>query len=396
MLVTYNQADLALLCLRALQAHQQIALQIIIVDNASQDATPELFGKLEGVAIIRNHENVHFLHAANQGASFAKGQYVLFLNSDAIVQKNALSYALRALEDNDQVGAVGGKLILPNGQLQEAGSIIWHDGSSMGYARNKLPSTGSANFRREVDFCSGAFLMVRQSIWNRLGGFDTAFAPAYYEDSDFCLRLQSIGFSIMYDPRICVLHYEYGSSDANQASTLMQRNRHLLVSRHKSILHKKLCFSVKNLLFARDIKANRKRILYLDSQVPLPNLGAGYPRAYELLEALHQQGYFITILRLSDDRSSDWEIWRTHFPLDIEIVYEVERSNLPTFLANCQGFYDIILVSRLHNWRLFIEAIRVIPKFLNGVRLIYDAEALWTPREALAYRVAGDSLAKKH
>ena len=102
-----------------------------------------------------------------------------------------------------------------DGTLQEAGSLIWQDGSCLGYGRGDDPEQPEYMFRRDVDYCSGAFLLFRKQDFAALQGFDEAFAPAYYEESDFCIRLRKSGKRVVYDPRAVITH---SNSPAREAS----------------------------------------------------------------------------------------------------------------------------------------------------------------------------------
>src|SRR5205085_6064186 len=108
-------------------------------------------------------------------------------------------------------GAVGGKLVFPDGRLQEAGSIIWSDGSGDAYGRGGDPASPEFNFARPVDFCSGALLLTPRSLFERLGGFDERYRPAYYEDADYCARLWARGYTVRYEPAAVAIHHEFGS-----------------------------------------------------------------------------------------------------------------------------------------------------------------------------------------
>src|SRR5262249_49150232 len=156
---------------------------------------------------IRNSENRNFLLAVNQAALEARGRYLLLLNNDAQLLPGSLRAALDTIESEPGIGAVGGRLILFDGSLQEAGSIIWRDGSCLGYGRGDNPFASSYMFRRDVDYCSGAFLLTPLELWKKLGGFDEAFVPAYYEETDYCVRLWEHGFRVVYEPAAVLMHY---------------------------------------------------------------------------------------------------------------------------------------------------------------------------------------------
>ncbi len=138
LLVLFNRAELTFKCLRSLLESQAVSLEIVVVDNRSTDETSLLLDRLDGVRIVRSPENVGFLRASNAAAMMARGEHLLFLNSDAELLPGSLAAALATLEQTSSIGAVGARLVLPDGRLQEAGGIIWSDGSCQGYGRGRL------------------------------------------------------------------------------------------------------------------------------------------------------------------------------------------------------------------------------------------------------------------
>jgi GT2 family glycosyltransferase len=175
-------------------------IEIILVDNASTDETTDMLSRIDGIHVIVSDVNEGFLTATNRAADVARGRAFLLLNNDAFVRPGAIEAAFATLKEEPNAGAVGGRLILPNGALQEAGSVIWSDGSTQGYGRGIDPESGEAMFRRDVDYCSGAFLMTPAAVWSRLNGFDPVYAPAYYEEVDYCMRVAEIGLRTIYEP----------------------------------------------------------------------------------------------------------------------------------------------------------------------------------------------------
>ena len=109
---------------------------------------------------------------------------------------------------DDKVGAVGAKLLFPDGKLQEAGGIIWKNGFGWNYGRNKDPKESLYNFVREVDYCSASCLMVKKKIFDEVGGFDEIFKIAYCEDSDLCFTIRKHGYKVLYQPLAEVVHFE--------------------------------------------------------------------------------------------------------------------------------------------------------------------------------------------
>jgi GT2 family glycosyltransferase len=263
-LVLHNRAELTLACLASIReclGASEIGIQVVIFDNGSTDLTSDLLARVEGANIIRNSENLHFLRGVNRAAAEAIGRHILLLNNDAQLLPGSLEAALRTLESATDIGAVGGRIILPDGTLQEAGSIIWSDGSCLGYARGRKPDDPEVMFRRDVDFCSGAFLLTRRELFERLDGFDEDFAPAYYEEVDYCVRLWQAGFRVVYDPGVVILHYEFASSSSSTEALLLQRtNRRLFCDKHSDWLRERRA----------PRQCRRKSPLRLEQNTPLP------------------------------------------------------------------------------------------------------------------------------
>jgi len=162
-------------------------------------------------------------------------------------------------------------------------------------------------FRRDVDYCSGAFLLTPRAVWERLGGFDEAYAPAYYEETDYCMRLWENGLRIVYEPAAVILHYEFGSAAPAKAIELQAAHQKTFAQRHSSALQNHHASDASILVARTHRKAGTaaRHVLVLDDRVPHPWLGSGYPRARTMLVAnLHATSY------PPDERLPDAELLR--------------------------------------------------------------------------------------
>ena len=388
--VLYNQAGLSLLCLQALAALRDPGLELIIVDNASSDRMPQLLARLDGARLLPQSENLGFLRAVNLAAAQARGQYLLLLNNDAVVFPDTIARAVARLDAEPDAGAVGGPILLWDGRLQEAGSIVWNDGSCLGYGRGDSPDAGPYRYLRDVDYCSGAFLMVRRALFERLGRFDEVFAPAYYEESDFCVRLWEAGHRIVYDPSVRVRHFEFASdAGSGRALALQVRNRERFVARHPAFLAARPAPDLAHLLQARErLAPGTRRVLFIDDRVPLPWLGQGYPRAASFVRALVDAGAAVTHYPLQFPHEDWTDVYRA-LPERCEVMLDHGLARIAAFLEARAGLYDSIVVSRPHNMEV-IDAIRARqPDWFAGCRVIYDAEALFSLRDIEKARVLG-------
>ena len=393
-LVLFNQAELTFQCLKALKFALDRPSEVIVVDNASGDDTGVLLDRLKGARIVRNAENLHFLRAVNQAAEMTRGEALLLLNNDARVRPGSIGAAWDRLQAEPDLGAVGGRIVLLDGTLQEAGSIIWRDGSCAGHARGADPEAGEFQFRRDVDYASGAFLLVRRSVFEQLERLDTAFAPAYYEETDFCMRLWQAGFRVAYEPRVLIWHFEFGSASSSEAAIQLQRSHHkLFAERHARALAAEHFAPGTPEVLARAHRDARPRLLLLEDQIPFPQLGAGFPRARDLLQAAHAAGWFVTLYPVTFPDADYQAAYDGVVPPDVEIAAERGVDGLADFLRDRRGYYDAVIASRPHNMQFFRAALAEVPDFIPASRIVYDAEAIFATRDLAALDAAASASA---
>lgn len=295
----HDHWDVTQACLRSIGASTPSAsYEVVVVDDASQDPTRHALTTVEGVRVVRLDRNVGYLHACNEGARRARGRYILLLNNDVEVVDGWLDALIDAMESHASVGAVGAKLVYPDGRLQEAGSIIWSDGHGWNYGRGNDPHHPAFCFVREVDYCSAACLMVRRDLFERLGGFDERYAPAYYEDSDLAFGIRSLGYRVLYQPDAVVVHHE-GVSHGTDVSVGTKRfqdlNRAEFVKKWSEQLARQLPNSVDNVGIARS-RGERRRVVVVDHMVPAWDRDSGSRRMYEILGQFQGLGLKVTLV----------------------------------------------------------------------------------------------------
>ncbi len=394
-LVLYNRAEVTYLCLLSIVETVDLPIEIIIVDNASTDDTQDLLARIEGARIIRNDENVGFVKAVNQVLRESTGEHVLLLNNDTQLFPEALAAAVHTLESHVKIGAVGGRIVLLDGKLQEAGSIIWNDGSCLGYGRNAPPAAGPYLFRRDVDYCSACFLLVRRNLFLELGGFDESLAPAYYEETDLCMRLRNEGYRVVYEPDAVILHFEFASSASEDRPIELQEiNRRKFVAKHKEALTRHCAPNPMNELVGRSAERHKARLLLLEDRVPHRALGSGFPRANDIVHCLVDLGWFVTIypmVLLNEDLA---ELY-SDLPHEVEIIYGRGVNKLESFLKERSNYYDTIMISRPHNMQFFSDIYKRSPGLCGSTEIIYDAEAVFALRELGKRKLMGVEVASK-
>ena len=227
-ILSYRRPDLLELCLRSLEMHppQGLAYEVIVVGNGLEiGALADIQRKFPHVLVESSPTNLGFAGGCNRGAQRAQGRYIALLNDDAEVDDGWLEALVETIESSPRVGAVGSRILFADGTLQEAGSILWSDGSTHHIGSGDDADAPEHAVARDVDYCSGASLLVRRALWDEVGGLEEDFHPAYYEDVDLCLAIEARGWRVVYEPRSVIRHLEGASTDAHFRAFLMRRNR---------------------------------------------------------------------------------------------------------------------------------------------------------------------------
>ena len=379
-LLFHDRAEVSLQCLETLAIGAgDIPFEVVIVDNGSLDSTTILLDRIRNAKIIRNSLNNGFGGGCNQAVDLAVGKYLLFLNNDTQLMPNSLKFMLDVFENEENVGAVGGKLIFPDGRMQEAGSMIWRDGSCQGYGRHDDPFKPEFLYKKDVDYCSGALLLTPKDLFISLGKFDPIYAPAYYEDVDYCIHLWEQGYRVVFQPFAIAIHYEFGSSKAEDAIALQKKNQEKFVEKWGHLLESYDFPDPNKVVFSREHKTDAKRILFIDDRIPDYHLGSGYPRTNRMLHLLADMGYKITFFPLQTPFSVP-DIARSLQLKGIEVLSDDsgQKIDFETFIKSRPDYYHIAFVSRPHNME---EVINLIKEYAAETAVVYDAEALFSLRE---------------
>lgn len=387
----FNNLAHTLHCLEALAANTPAGLvEVIVVDDASTDGTPGVLRRIEGIEVLTGETNVGFTGAAGRGAAAARGRVIVFLNNDAEVQPGWLEAMLDAIDSAPDVGAVGCKLVFADGRLQEAGGIIWQDGTGANIGRGGDPEAPRFNVRREVDYCSGAALMVRRDLFEGLGGFDPRFAPAYYEDTDLCFALRDSGFRVLYEPRATVVHHEgatHGTEDgvglAPHIKANQYVNRHVFADKWAQTLQRHLpAGTAGGLLGGRVHRA--PRVLVCDGWLPRHDRDSGGLRMTWIVRLLRRLGCEVTLVALDGQRREPYveEFQRQ----GVEVVHGGQTYG--DLVRDRPGLYDLVILSRPDVARACLEDTR---RHLPTATVVYDAVDLEFVREQRRLELAGET-----
>ena len=315
--------------------------------DASGDPRVAELAKVQGLRLEQWPQNLGFLRSCNAAAKLARGDFLFFLNNDTEVMPSAIDALAGLLDRRADAGMVGARLVYPDGVLQEAGGIIWRDGSGSNYGNRDDPRKHQYNYVREVDYCSGAAIMLPRARWDEMGGFDEVFLPAYYEDSDLAFRLRAAGWKVLYQPRAIVVHHEGVSHGTDTGTGIMAyqvENTRKLALRWGETLARKALPNGKQIMRARDRAMGRKITLVIDYYVPEPDRNAGSRTMLAFMEALVSSGRIVKFMPDNLYRTPEYS--DALEDLGIEILHDPWTESLAVWISENGADVDEVLVSR--------------------------------------------------
>ena len=383
----FDQHLLTFTCLKSIaETCNGLAIEVLIIDDCSPQSAAEALRAVSGIKLIRNASNLGFLASCNLGATHARGEFVVILNNDLILTGDWLQKMAAVYEQFPDTGLVGAKLIYPDGRLQEAGGIVWRDGSAWNVGRGDDPGKPEYNYVREVDYCSGACLMIKRDFWNALGGFDTAYAPAYYEDTDLAFRVRAAGRRVFYQPHAVVVHFEGQSSGTDVTKGI---KRHQLINQKSfAVRWEKVLAMHRSNGTSPHLERNRytgRRILVIDACLLTPDQDAGSLRMFEMLGLMRAMGFQVTFVAANLE-------YRLPYAADIqaigvEVLHHPYVSSIVRYIEQHGGDYDIVMLSRESVASQYLE---VVKHHATRARVIFDTVDLHFLRAERQAALAND------
>ena len=386
----YNQVAYTYACLRSILEHtKDVSYEVIIADDVSTDATARLGQYVEGLVICRNKTNQGFLKNCNNAAKKARGKYLFFLNNDTQVTEGWLSALVDLADSDPTIGIAGSKLVYPDGRLQEAGGIIWSDASGWNYGRLDDPEKPEYNYVKEVDYISGAAILIPRKLWEQIGGFDERFAPAYYEDTDLAFEVRKAGYRVVYQPRSKVVHFEGISNGTDVNGTGLKRYQVENAKKFKEKWAEELksqCVNDgnPNPFRARERSQGKKIILVVDHYVPTFDKDAGSKATYLYMKMFQKKGFVVKFL---GDNFLHEEPYTTALEqLGIEVLYgDWYAAGIWDWLKKNGNEIAVAYLNRPHIATKYVDFIKDYTK----IKVIYFGHDLHFLRLSREYELDG-------
>lgn len=350
--------------------------EVIVVDNGSTDSSPDLVARrFPQVRLICNERNLGFAAGNNVGLRAARGDLLVLLNQDTRVHLGWLA-ALTAALDNPAVAMVGCKLLYPDGTIQHAGAYLCGPRGEAAHIGHHVPDAGPQSepgagqfdHAADVEFVTAAAIAISRAAWQKIGDLDEGFAPAYYEDVDWCYRARAAGYRVVYHPEAVATHYESTSThpDSYERKLGHHQGRLRLLFKHRPVDALLKEFRSAEMAWLQTLDRNvdlmAARRAYLNTMLALPDIvafRAGSPAEARALLALLSELREAAAAGLAEDRGDGLRVISGAGSAGgLVAAAEFERARLLVALRDDQALREHIFASDMPVLGWLVAAIR--------------------------------------
>ena len=383
----YGQLRHTLACLRALAAHPpSTPVEVIVVDDGSGDDTATTLPRIQGLRYHRRARNAGFIAACNDGAAMARGEFLVFLNNDTVPQPGWLDALLATFDADPSIGLVGAQLLYPDGRLQEAGGVVFSDGSAWNHGRFESPADPRYAYLRDADYVSGAALAIPRPLFHEVGGFDARYAPAYYEDTDLAFAVRAAGHRVVFQPASRVVHDEGGTAGTDPSTGA---KAHQVRNRATFAAHRSAQLALQpepgTVPTPASLHRNQHQVLVIDGLVPRPDHDSGSLRLFNLMRLLREEGAHVVFVAANGEHAGNYtEALQRE---GIETWYRPFLRSLPAWLRQHGARFHAVVACRHYVARDLLPLLRA---HAPRARVVFDTVDLHYLREQRGAEQSGE------
>jgi GT2 family glycosyltransferase len=358
--------------------------EVLLVDDASEVPFENVSGAVQGLRIIRNETNLGFLRSCNHAVSLSRGRDIVLLNNDTYPIGRWVDHMRDRLHNTPGALVVGTRLVGLDGLLQESGGVIFSDASGWNFGRGWAADDPRCTYAREVDYCSGAALLVEGQFAREVGLFDTRFTPAYYEDTDLCFEARERGGSVWVEPKAIVVHREGASHGTNTlvgVKRFQEINRQKFEEKWRTQLRDQFPADTKYVWTART-RGAKPRVLVIDEEIPRKDAQSGALRMFTLLQLLRELNYEVTFLPRNGRRLEPY-------------VTALEASGIEV-LGAPESYWEYVRAASDQIVRVWVSRVGVLEQMYSAIArdlprapIIFDTVDLHHVREAREIALKG-------
>lgn len=383
----HGKLPYTLACLKSIARHGADApFEVIVVDDASPDDSATVLAQIKGLRLLRNDRNLGFIGSCNIGAASARGAYLLFLNNDTQVTPGWLDRLLDCFANEPDCGIAGSMLAYPDGRLQEAGGLVYSNGSAWNYGRFENRYDPRFLYRRDVDYVSGAALMIEAALFRDVHGFDQLYSPAYCEDMDLAFAVRAAGRRVIYQPESLVVHFEGISSGLDPFAGIKryQRiNRTAFTNKWRAALQQQ---PAPGTPVEIAIHHGRPHILIVDALTPDAARDSGSLRMLNIMRLLRELGWRVSFM--ADNRMAAREEIVQLGRVGVHVLCKPWSPSLATWLRREGAALDAVMLCRHYVAAPNLELVR---RLAPRAKLLFDTVDLHFLREQRAAEHKGNA-----
>lgn len=374
----YGQHATTFACLKSIAEHPPSQpFEVIVMDDCSPEPAAQALAAVQGVRFLRNASNLGFIGNVNAAAQAATGDWLVILNNDTVVRPGAFDAMLDTFNQHHRVGLVGCKLLNADGSVQEAGGIVWRDGSAWNWGRGQDRNDPRFNFVRDADYCSGAALTIRRRLFEQLGGFDSHYAPAYYEDTDLAFRIRQQGLRVLYQPAAEIFHLEgvsHGRDASSGVKAYQVANAKKFFERWQSTLATHRPNGQNAAQEAH--RTTRSNILVVEACMVTPDQDSGSVRLFNLLRILVNAGHHVTFI--ADNLDGDARYAAMLGAIGVETLHGKFAGSVRRVLRERGPSLNAIIFCRHYIASQYVGSVRAIAPH---AKIVFDTVDLHFVRE---------------